>query len=288
MNQKEKNRTLFFLGLVILAVVLMAWGLPNLTLQPGMPLPELINQKIVLRNTDNQLAAAVGVGEFFAIIIGFLLLASFLYALYQFIKGAHWRDLKAVFLNYLLTIFLLSAAIMFFILLLPHKGTAQIEELPLETPIPLARSPLGSVPPILLWVAGILLLVILVLAGLWVFTTMIKEKCLMEKIKLEAEKAQRALLTGHDYKDVIIQCYKQMNLAMAQEQKIERQDYMTAREFEAIIKAAGISPAPIHQLTRLFENVRYGHSQSRPEDEQLAIQCLEELIRACSEVKPGA
>ena len=78
---------------------------------------------------------------------------------------------------------------------------------------------------------------------------------------LEAEKAWQALITGLDLKDVIVKCYRQMSLALEKEQGIERKDFMTTREFENLLEAAGIPHDPIHQLTQLFEAVRYGNWQ---------------------------
>jgi len=287
MNQKEKNKTLLTFGLVIVVMVLLASSLPRLDLQPGMPLPEMINSKLILRSDDQLALVSVEMREFFMIVMSILLMGCFLYAFYKFITGCPWRELRTILLNYFIFIFILTIGILFFVIFLPHGELTPMEEMKLEIPPPPVSSPLGAVPPGLLWVAGIILLVLLVLASLWVFSMTTKKDSVVDKIKLEAERAQRALLTGQNYKDVIIRCYKQMNFALAEDQKIERQDFMTAREFEAVIKAAGIAPDPIHQLTQLFENVRYGHFQASPEDDQVAIQCLEDLIHSCSEFKPG-
>jgi len=53
---------------------------------------------------------------------------------------------------------------------------------------------------------------------------------------------------------------------------------MTTREFEDVLEAAGFPYDPIHELTRLFEAVRYGNWQPTPVDEQNAIQCLEAIM----------
>jgi hypothetical protein len=102
---------------------------------------------------------------------------------------------------------------------------------------------------------------------------------------LEAEKARQALMTGLDLKDVIVKCYRQMSLALEKEQGIERKDSMTTREFESLLEAAGVPHDPIHQLTQLFEAVRYGNWQPNPMDEQKAIHCLEAIILYSREAK---
>jgi hypothetical protein len=97
-------------------------------------------------------------------------------------------------------------------------------------------------------------------------------------VGLEAEKAWQALKTGSDLKNVIVKCYLQMSMALEQEQGIERQDFMTTGEFEKLLQAAGIPHEPIHQLTRLFDAVRYGNWQPNTADEQNAIQSLEAIM----------
>jgi hypothetical protein len=150
-------------------------------------------------------------------------------------------------------------------------------ELPIPTPEPPVTSPLGAVPAPVLWLVGIGLLALSVLAGVW----MLRPSPQMSPIDLvgwEAEKARQALRTGAGLKDVILHCYIQMSLAVKQGQGIERQDFMTTGEFEHVLEATGIPHEPIHQLTRLFEAVRYGNWQSSAAEEQMAIQCLESIV----------
>ena len=92
-------------------------------------------------------------------------------------------------------------------------------------------------------------------------------------------------MTGLDLKDVIVKCYRQMSLALEKEQGIERKDFMTTREFENLLEAAGIPHDPIHQLTQLFEAVRYGNWQPNPMDEQKAIHCLQAIMLYSREPK---
>jgi hypothetical protein len=288
MTQKGKHKILLFLGLIIFVILLLAMSLSHLDLQPGMPLPALANGKIVVQTADNQGVVSVVLGEFILIFAAILVFGFFLYSFYKSFKGVPWVELWAGFLNFGFFILTITVAAMLILFLLPQGKFATIEEMHLPTPMPPATSPLGSVPPVLLWVVGIILLLISLLLGVWIYSTRSTKNTVMDKLIQEAEKARRALLSGHDYKDVIIKCYQQMNLALAQEQGIERQDYMTTREFETVLNNSGIPQAPIHQLTLLFENVRYGHWQSKPEDELLAIQCLEDIIRYCSKVKAAA
>jgi hypothetical protein len=53
---------------------------------------------------------------------------------------------------------------------------------------------------------------------------------------------------------------------------------MTTGDFETLLKDAGIPHEPIHQLTGLFDAVRYGNWQPNSVDEQKAIQCMEAIM----------
>jgi hypothetical protein len=141
------------------------------------------------------------------------------------------------------------------------------------------------VPPLLLWLVGVGLLVTGILIGVWIFTSSPSRATTIDVLGLEAEKARQKLKTGLGLKDVIIKCYRQMSLALAEEQGIERKDFMTTREFENLLEAVGVPHAPVHQLTQLFEAVRYGNWQPNPIDEQKAIHCLEAIVLYSREAK---
>jgi hypothetical protein len=76
-----------------------------------------------------------------------------------------------------------------------------------------------------------------------------------------------------------------MSLALKKEQGIELEETMTAREFERLLEARGIPPAPVHQLTQLFEAARYGYRLPTPGDEQTAFDCLNAIVQHAQAVR---
>jgi hypothetical protein len=170
-------------------------------------------------------------------------------------------------------------------MLLPKTQNDLPMELPLPTDTPLVTSPLGPVPVSLYWLVGIGLLVSSILLGIWIFTPSPRLETTIDLVGLEAENALQSLKTGLDLKDVIIKCYRQMSLALEREQGIERKDSMTTREFENLLETIGVPHDPIHQLTQLFEAVRYGNWQPNPMDERKAIHCLEAIMLFSRELK---
>ena len=127
-----------------------------------------------------------------------------------------------------------------------------------------------------------------ILIAIWIFGSQANQASTIDIVSLEAEKAWQELEAGLGLKGVIVKCYRQMSLALQKEQGIERKDSMTVREFENLLEAAGVPCDPVHQLTQLFETVRYGHWQPNPIDEEKAIHCLEAIVLYAREAKEAA
>lgn len=284
MTGSTKRKALILLGLVIIITVVIAASLPQLKLQPGMPLPRLENDQMMIVPVEAEPFVSISVNEFIKVFFLLIVAGTLLYTLYKMLRGATWKDLTGLIRSTLL-FSLVVVGFVFLIMLLPKSQNSIPMELPAPTATALVTSPLGPVPPVLLWLVGIGLLVISTLIGVWMFTSSSSQATTIDVVGLEAEKAWQALKTGLDLKDVIVKCYRQMSLALEKEQGIEREDSMTTREFENLLEAAGIPHDPIHQLTQLFEAVRYGNWQPNPVDEQKAIHCLEAIMLYSRETK---
>jgi hypothetical protein len=276
MTGNIKRNTLILLGLVMIITMMIAANLPQLELQPGMPLPRLQDGQVVAAPTEQDQSVSISANKFVIVLIALILAGATLYSTYKLLRGADWKIISDS-LRSMLVVSVILGGLVFLIMLLPASGRDTPVEIPIPTPEPVVTSPLGSVPPLLLWLVGIGLLLISVLVGVWIFTSS-RQASPIDLVGLEAEKAWQALKTGLDLKDVIIKCYLQMSLALKKEQGIERKDFMTTGEFENLLEAAGIPHEPIHQLTRLFDAVRYGNWQPNTVDEQKAIQCLEAIM----------
>ena len=261
----------------MLITMAIAASLPQLELQPGMPLPELNHGQVVAAPAAEEPPFPVISINQFAVILAILLFTgAILYWTYQLLRGATWKSASAS-LRSILIFAAILIGFLFMFMLLPRSSGNLPAELPPPTPEPVITSPLGSVPSPLLWLIGIGLFGISLLVGVWIFTSSRPARPI-DLVGLEAEKAWRAISTGSDLKDVIITCYREMSLALKKGRGIEREASMTTREFETSLEAAGIPHEPIHQLTRLFDAVRYGDWQPGPAEKQKAIQCLEAIM----------
>jgi len=282
----EKRKMLLLLGLALIAIVIIAASLPQLELKPGLPLPEFENNLVVASAESAEPVVEMSVNGFFTVLFALILGGSTLYILYKVIKGATWKEIF-LFLRAILGLSLFITVILLLVMLLPGSPSAEIVEMPLPTPEPIIRSPLGSAPPILLWLVGIGLLITGSLIVFWIIRSTPPRSTTIDLVGLEAEKAWQELKIGLGLKDVIIKCYRQMSLALEKDKGIERKSFMTTGEFEELLEAAGVPHDPIHELTRLFEAARYGNWQSNPVDEQKAIESLEAIMQYCQSARDG-
>ena len=78
-----------------------------------------------------------------------------------------------------------------------------------------------------------------------------------------------------------LNCYAEMSQALQAEKGIRRAQAVTTHEFEKELLTKGFPGRPIQQLTRLFEQVRYGHQQLGDEAKQSAKESLREIIDFC-------
>lgn len=105
----------------------------------------------------------------------------------------------------------------------------------------------------------------------------------LAQIANEADRARRDLAGGGTIEDVVVRCYRQMSRIVAEAHEIKRSQATTPHEFEDSLAKAGLPMAPLHVLTQLFEDVRYGGLTPGPAERQAAIASLEAIAVACRE-----
>ena len=212
MTGSGKRKTLIIFGLIMVITGMIAASLPQMELQPGMPVPRLEGGQVVAAPVASETVVALSFNKFFGILIALFLAGSILYAIIKLLRGADWKSIAA-FMRSMVVIFLVISGVLFLILLMPRGQEPAGLAMPLPTPEPQVTSPLGPVPPWLLWLVGIAMLLISILAGVWIYSMSRKPKTI-DLVGLEAEKAWQELKIGLGLKDVIIKCYRQMSLAL--------------------------------------------------------------------------
>jgi hypothetical protein len=100
---------------------------------------------------------------------------------------------------------------------------------------------------------------------------------LPQRLAQTAQDALRALQGGGGLHNTILRCYQQMSDLVAERRGVQRQAFMTPREFVQWMEQAGIPREPVQRLTRLFELVRYGAKSLGAPEEAEAVACLTAL-----------
>jgi hypothetical protein len=286
MTARQKRVLLILLGTAGLIMILIAAGLTRLELQPGLPLPNIQNGgALVIESDQHSLPVFISFREFFLLVLKFVVGCNLVYFLYRLIKGISWHEVGKVLLNGLIIMASIGGVIILTMLLLPRGTFEPSLNIPILELEPVERSPLEPAPRILLWVVGILLAGICVLVVVWIFNSLKRKRKPIDLVQLDAEKAYQELLSGRDFRDVIVKCYRQMSKALEYERAIERKSNMTTGEFERLLIDEGFPFEPVHQLTHLFEVVRYGHERPSRQEEQNAIDCLAAIVNHCREFK---
>jgi hypothetical protein len=137
----------------------------------------------------------------------------------------------------------------------------------------------------LMWIASVL--VALVVVGflalvVWlVWRSRRQQDSTLERIAQEVQFALDELQAGGDLRNVVIRCYSEMVQALREQRGILRNVYLTPREFEDTLHGLGFPPEPVHQLTHLFEAVRYGHKPITRREELVAKDSLTAILDAC-------
>lgn len=168
----------------------------------------------------------------------------------------------------------------------PALATAQnqVEIAPTELPLIQSDNIEPEPPSWIVTLAGIGLAVLLTV-GLALFIRFLTHKQIetpsIKAISDEASNTLEALEAGENFEDVIMACYAKMSRIITRDRGLMREAAMTPREFESSLVKLGFPNEPVHNLTHLFEQVRYGHISPSFDGIQTAINSLNAIIAFC-------
>ena len=279
MPARTKRIVLLLLGISTLSLVLLTSSLSGLDLRTGTPFPGG-------GSVGNSLQPYAGMGSTNAYSLPLLqgafaltLLVLMIYLMTRLIAQA---DIKQIF-KLVLAVLILFALVLMIPRIMPVESAPPPggSSLALPPSFEYPTSPLGEPPRELIWgVAAVFLLGV----GLLAFKILMRPPLPAvdnDQLLREAENAINAIKAGEDFSDVIIHCYLQMNRVLQKEQGLQRVGTMTVREFEDWLGSRGVPPDPVHQLSFLFEKVRYGMQPPNRNDEAMGVDSLNEIIKYC-------
>ena len=118
---------------------------------------------------------------------------------------------------------------------------------------------------------------------LWRRRRLAQDDTLIELAR-EAQDALDEIQTGGSLRNAVIRCYVEMSRVISEKRNIQRGITMTSHEFEEHLVKAGLPKMPVKDLTRLFEDARYGNRDPDPTEEQRAVACLSSIVTAVAEL----
>ncbi len=264
---------MFFLGLCVIITAIFATSLSQMELEPGQPSPFLEGYHLSTPGSIRSDPINLSVFPLFLRIAGMISALYLLVALYSVVMGIGWKKLLRALRDFslIIAVFALVMLVVFLLQRLPGQPARTVSAPPLLEPPVYTQA--DSPPAILVWVIGISLAVLAaILLFSWVRARRGSDQ--MDLLAREVEKARRDIVAGMNLDEVILRCYREMEDIIHRERAIKRQAYTTPAEFERELCSAGLPQVPVHQLTRLFESVRYGCRATTRGDEQGAISNL--------------
>lgn len=271
------------LGSGIVALLLLAGALGSLTLAPGRSFSLDFSWLTRVETAQGEIRA-----EWLFVALRLLILISFVLTPIALIMALLDRRLRQQVLRGMATLGLLFLGVWALQQLgrpplaereQPTEAVSIVEDdaLPVDT----FTEPSGLV----VWSVSVgvaLLLLAAVGAVLWMAWRRGQEERLpLTRLAQEAEIALEALRDGSDLRSVIIRCYAEMERVVARTRGLQRQDAMTAREFEGQLRRLGLPERPVADLVELFEAARYGLHEPAKAEENQAVESLSAIVAAC-------
>ncbi len=145
----------------------------------------------------------------------------------------------------------------------------------------------GAAPPWLVFLVSFILAAIIVALAIGVIWAILRRRhqpapgMALEELAQKADEAREAIAAGGDLRNTVIRCYMEMNRVVRDSRGLQRERAMTPREFEERLEHSGLPGDQVRDLTRLFEEVRYGAKELGPWEGRRAVACLTAIAEAC-------
>jgi hypothetical protein len=158
---------------------------------------------------------------------------------------------------------------------------------PLGTPVTFTANPADHLVTIAALLLGGLGVVIAFMA--WYFIAG-RRRISMDPAQLlavQAEETIEDLLAGKNLRETILLCYRRMTEIVAKNRNLPRDVSVTSHEFEQLLVTNGLPAAPVHDLTQVFEDIRYGDQNAGEEERRRAVSALRIIASVCRAPEPA-
>jgi len=277
--QRRQGFVFFYLCAAIGALTVLAAGLPQLSFRPGRSF--ILNGDDAPNAGSGAPAAIMGDLGYWRLLIAAIVLVMLGYFVLTLIFSAklRWQLLRQLAR-------VLLVVLLFYLVVSRLFGRPEpLQPQPTANTPPAAQAPIGEpLPPFVAqptpWLVALvsLALAALLIAGIWYFWR--RSRPVANPITTLAQAAIESIQAGGDVQGVVLRCYLDMSQVLSQQRGLERDRAMTPREFAQHLAASGVRDEHIQQLTRLFEDARYGAQPPSARDERAAVECLTAIVQA--------
>jgi len=284
MNEQTRKKSLVYLSLVIIGMLLLAASLPTLHFQPGLPIPGAESAETPGAGSVGSTHSSVDFRWVVQLSLALAFAVLMIILIISLVKKIKLKMVISVAAGMLivLCLFLLMDQIQFSP---PQYSSVSVQGIATQPSVTYEIAPIGQPPAELFQVVMIILIIGAAALIFWLLFQVIRRRKREDLVASEANAALKAIESGDDLRNVIIRSYMQMLSIAKEDQGIERSDSATPREFEQVVSARGIPQAPLHQLTGLFEKVRYGSKPTDAQDERSAVECLSSIRSSANSSK---
>jgi len=261
-------------------MLLLAASLSDLHFQPGMPIPEAETSQITNDPGNESEIPVVGFRLLLQLPLVLIFTLRLIVLIIGLVKKIEFKKILKLAggLLVVLCVFLLLNQTKFSS---PTSLFKDSQGIGIPPSFNYDIAPIGNPPKKMFSFVTVILLLGASIFLIWLLYQTSHRSQKDDALAFEASTALKAIEDGHDLGNVIIRCYMQMARIVREEHRIERADSVTPREFEELLAVKGIPILPVHQLTRLFEKVRYGSKTLDFRDEQAAVECLSAIQISC-------
>ena len=164
----------------------------------------------------------------------------------------------------------------------PAMGAGQP---PLPTTSPESTVPFEPRPPSwLLWtaLAASSLIAAAGVVGVVLHVIRRRPKGARQRLAAQTRAAIDSIAAGADIRNVVVRCYREMSVVVRDELGIERETAITPREFARVLESWGLPGGPVRDLTEVFEEIRYGNTETAVTHEKRALDSLALIAGFCA------
>jgi len=282
-----KRRTLLIFGLALVILLVLAAGLSSLVLKPG--------QNFDIQNLNKEPGASwlpVNIDIVQVIFQAFMALILILLPFFIIYMLIDPRRRKQLLVD-LLGIGFMLMLLYFFrqslgnkaqnqtVPLAPPAGNPNLYPAPVGTPAVFSPPPADNLVTIVAILLGGLAVASAVVAWYFIARSRRAQPSAVQLLAAQADETIEDLLSGKNLRDTILLCYRRMTEIAARNRNIPREASDTPHEFEQAMIAKGLPAVPVRDLTRIFEDIRYGDQNAGEEERRRAVSALRIIAAVC-------